>query len=75
MKDARKILEEKGVHFPFLVGLVKMGDFFSFRKTLEEHIGPGEIHDLYQSIDEDEVKKLEEIFSTFKGKLDEAGYY
>lgn len=74
-EETRKKLSEKGVHFPSLIGLVKMGDFHSFKTTLEEHIDDETIHALYETMEVDAIKTLEEHFSTFKGKLDEAGYY
>lgn len=74
-EETRKKLSEKGVHFPGLIGLVKMGDFHSFKTTLEEHIDDETIHALYEAMEVDAIETLEEHFSTFKGKLDEAGYY
>lgn len=74
-EDTRKKLSEKGVHFPSLIGLVKMGDFFSFRTTLEGHIDNESIHELYESIEVDVIAPLDERFSKFRGKIDEAGYY
>lgn len=75
MKESVRVkLEEKEVDTRRLIGLVKVGDYNSFRKSVEGVVAEASIDELYESIESQITDGLQEKFLELKGKLHEAGY-